>query len=188
MWCVGFSLPWLLLLWSTGSRHAGSVVVAHRLRGMWDLPRPGLEPMSPALVDGFLTTVPPGRWQNIYTSLSGISSFSQRIPCRGFPGGTVVKNPPANAEEIGSSPCPGRSHMLRSNQARAPQLLSLHTRARKPQLQKPACLEPVLCNKRSHLMRSLHTATKSSPRSPQLERAREQQRRPNAAKNKYINK
>ena len=42
----------------------------------------------------------------------------------GFPGGAVVKNPPANAGDTGSSPGPGRSHMLRSNQARAPQLLS----------------------------------------------------------------
>ena len=30
-WCTGFTLPWLLLLWSTGSTHAGSVVVAHGL-------------------------------------------------------------------------------------------------------------------------------------------------------------
>ena len=30
--CSGFSLQWLLLLRSTGSRHAGSVVVAHRLQ------------------------------------------------------------------------------------------------------------------------------------------------------------
>ena len=29
--CAGFSLSWLLLLWSTGSRHAGSVVVVHGL-------------------------------------------------------------------------------------------------------------------------------------------------------------
>ena len=29
--CVGFSLQWLRLLWSMGSRHAGSVVVAHGL-------------------------------------------------------------------------------------------------------------------------------------------------------------
>ena len=29
--CAGFSLWWLLLLQSTGSRHAGSVVVARRL-------------------------------------------------------------------------------------------------------------------------------------------------------------
>ena len=28
---------------------------------MWDLPRPGLEPMSPALAGGFLTTAPPGK-------------------------------------------------------------------------------------------------------------------------------
>ena len=32
-----------------------------------------------------------------------------------FPGGTVVKNPPANAGNAGSSPGPGRSHMPRSN-------------------------------------------------------------------------
>ena len=34
---------------------------AQLLRGMWDLPRPGLEPVSPALVGGFLTTAPPGK-------------------------------------------------------------------------------------------------------------------------------
>ena len=33
----------------------------------------------------------------------------------GFPGGTVVKNPPANAGDTGSIPGPGRSHMPRSN-------------------------------------------------------------------------
>ena len=32
-----------------------------------------------------------------------------------FPGGTVVKNPPANAGDTGSIPGPGRSHRLRSN-------------------------------------------------------------------------
>ena len=31
------------------------------LHGMWDLPGPGLEPMSPELAGGFLTTAPPGR-------------------------------------------------------------------------------------------------------------------------------
>ena len=36
-------------------------------------------------------------------------------PDLGFPGGTVVKNLPANAGDTGSSPGPGRSHMLRSN-------------------------------------------------------------------------
>ena len=33
----------------------------------------------------------------------------------GFPGGTVVKNPPVNAGDTGLSPGPGRSHMPRSN-------------------------------------------------------------------------
>ena len=33
----------------------------------------------------------------------------------GFPGGAVVKNPPANAGDMGSSPGLGRSHMPRSN-------------------------------------------------------------------------
>ena len=55
---------------------AASLVVEHRLqtrrlsnpgsraqllRGMWDLPRPGLEPVSPALAGRFLTTVQPGK-------------------------------------------------------------------------------------------------------------------------------
>ncbi|KAJ8782908.1 hypothetical protein J1605_009516 [Eschrichtius robustus] len=34
---------------------------SHLLRGMWDLPGPGFEPVSPALADGFLTTVPAGK-------------------------------------------------------------------------------------------------------------------------------
>ena len=32
-----------------------------------------------------------------------------------FPGGAVVKNPPAHAEDTGSIPGPGRSHMPQSN-------------------------------------------------------------------------
>ena len=32
-----------------------------------------------------------------------------------FPGGAVVENLPANAEDMGSIPGPGRSHMPRSN-------------------------------------------------------------------------
>ena len=39
---------------------------AQLLRGMWDLPRPGLEPVSPALAGRFSTTVPPGKpWDYI---------------------------------------------------------------------------------------------------------------------------
>ena len=54
-----YSLRWLLLL-----QRVGSVFVALRLsrfHSMWNLPGPGIEPVSPALVDGFLTTRPPGK-------------------------------------------------------------------------------------------------------------------------------
>ena len=34
---------------------------AQLLRGMWYLPRPGLEPVSPALAGGFSTAAPPGK-------------------------------------------------------------------------------------------------------------------------------
>ena len=55
---------------------AASLVVEHRLQtrrlsncgswaqllsGMWDLPRPGLKPVSPALAGRFSTTAPPGK-------------------------------------------------------------------------------------------------------------------------------
>ena len=72
-----FAVHWLLIAVASlccGAPALGvraSVVVAHRLsscgaraslfRGMWDLPGPGLEPVSPALAGGFLTTAPPGK-------------------------------------------------------------------------------------------------------------------------------
>ena len=56
---------------------------------------------------------------------------------RDFPGGAVVESSPANAGDTGSIPGPGRSHMPRSNSACVPQLLSLCSRARKPQLLSP---------------------------------------------------
>ena len=40
---------------------------------------------------------------------------SQKKPTWDFPGGAVVKNPPANAGDTGSSSGLGRSHMPRSN-------------------------------------------------------------------------
>ena len=36
---------------------------------MWDLPGPGLEPMSPTLAGGFLTTAPPGKPLHIVLAL-----------------------------------------------------------------------------------------------------------------------
>ena len=67
-------------------------------------------------------------------------------------------------------PDPGRFHMPRSNRAGAPQLQSLNSRAREPQLLKPECLEPVL-HKRTTTMRSLSTPRKSKFHSLQLEKS-----------------
>ena len=48
----------------------------------------------------------------------------------------MVKNPPASAGDTGLTPGLERSHMLRSNWARAPQLLSPCSRAGEPLLLK----------------------------------------------------
>ena len=90
-----------------------------------------------------------------------------------FPGGAVVKNPPANAGNMGSIPGPGGSHMLgRNYQARAPQLLSLRVWSLCPATREAATVKGPC------------TTMKSGPRLPQLEKALTQKQRPNTAKNK----
>ena len=71
----------------------------------------------------------------------------------------MVENLLANAGDTGSSPGLGRSHMPWSNWAHEPQLLSLRVWG--------------LCSatREAATVRSLHTAIKSGPRSPQLEKA-----------------
>ncbi|KAJ8779229.1 hypothetical protein J1605_012691 [Eschrichtius robustus] len=54
-----------------------------------------------------------------------LNKQTNKRKCKGFPGGAVVENLPANAGDTGSSPGLGRSHMPRTNWAREPQLLSL---------------------------------------------------------------
>ena len=48
-----------------------------------------------------------------FKTLYGYSD--QELCGRVFPGDAVVKNPPANAGDTGSSPGPGRSHTPRSS-------------------------------------------------------------------------
>jgi len=43
------------------------------------------------------------------------SLFIKRNVLQGFPDGSVVKNPPANAGDTGSIPDLGRFHILQSN-------------------------------------------------------------------------
>ena len=98
--CVGFSLQWLVLWRSTGSRSMGFSNWAHRLgscnsqalgRGlrnwdaqdyllysMWDRPVPGIEPTYPALAGGFLSTVPPGKSHQVFI---WTSKWSRKLLC-----------------------------------------------------------------------------------------------------------
>ena len=68
-----------------------------------------------------------------------------KMGVRDFPGGAVVKNPPANGGDMDSIPgredptCCGATTPVRHNYW-----------AHVPQLLKPACLQPVLHNKRGH--------------------------------------
>ena len=71
-----------------------------------DLPNPGIEPRSPALQAGSLPTELSGKSKEVLS----IDKNS-----RGFPGGSVVKNLPASAGDLGLIPDPGRSHIPRSN-------------------------------------------------------------------------
>ena len=90
---------------------------------------------------------------------------------KGFPGGAVVENLPANAGDTGSSPGLGRSHMPRNNYAREPQLLSLRVWS--------------LCSatREAATVRGPRTVMKSGPHLPRLEKALAQKRRPNTAIN-----
>ena len=73
------------------------------------VPQPGMEPMSLQWKRRVLTIGLPGREFSPHFLFFFNNSF------RDFPGGAVVKNPPASAGDTGSLPGPGRSHMPRSN-------------------------------------------------------------------------
>ena len=47
--------------WALECRLSSCDARAYLLHGMWDLPGPWLEPVSPALPGGFLTIAPPGK-------------------------------------------------------------------------------------------------------------------------------
>ena len=74
----------------------------------------------------------------------------------GFPGDSMVKNPPCNARDAGLSPGPGKSHVPQGSWACSPQLLSPCSGVHKLQplspraatTKSPHALMPVLCDKR----------------------------------------
>ena len=76
----------------------------------------------------------------------------------------MLKNLPADAGGTGSSPELGRSHRPRSSGAHGPQPLSLHPRAREPQLQglaSPGALAPQQGVARTLCSWEGHAATKA---------------------------
>ena len=81
---------------------------------------------------------------------------------RGFPGGAVVENLPANAGDTGSSPGLGRSHMPRRNWAREPQLLSLRVWSLCPATGEAAIVK----GPRTAMKSGPRTAMKSGPHLP----------------------
>ena len=95
---TGFSLQWLLLLQSAGFKYTGfsSCLV------------------TPGHVESF-----PTRYRT-HVSCTGrkilIHWITSEVPrtasLRAFPGGSVVKNPPAKAGDTGSIPDLGRPHVL----------------------------------------------------------------------------
>ena len=89
--CAGFSLQWLLLLQSTGSRRvsfsrygswAQQLWYTGELRGIWDCPRPGIESGSPALQGRFITIGPLGKspWRRFQLRLSSATWTVLRFP------------------------------------------------------------------------------------------------------------
>ena len=99
----------------------------------------------------FRTTVEP---RNNHIRLS-----KSKGSVRGFPGGAVVENLPANAGDAGSNPGLGGSHVTRSNWDREPQLLSLHMWSLCP------------ATGGARIVRGQRTEMKSGPQLPQLEKA-----------------
>ena len=106
---------------------AASLVAEHRLQmrrlsscgswaqllcGMWDPPRPGLEPVSPALAGRFSTTAPPGKPLrgnfnlsiNICTKRCTIQSKNTQVAITHFKKYPVLQKPPSCPLPVTSPP------------------------------------------------------------------------------------
>ena len=74
---------------------------AQLLRGMWDLPGPGLEPVSPALAGRFSTTAPPGK--------PLVTVFDSQLFL------LILRRVPPPTPVVCLSPCPEVSETFRSS-------------------------------------------------------------------------
>ena len=87
-----------------------------------------MAPLLPTHPKSLVSSTSIGRWTTVNPGVQD------------FPGGLVVKSPPANAGDMGSTPGPGRFHTSQNNSARAPHL-SMPTPPRACALQKQHCHE-----------------------------------------------
>ena len=78
--CSGFSCCWAQAGGCSGFRSCGTW--AQLLLSMWDLPRPGIKPMSPAPAGRFLTTEPPGKSNASYLNLTLYKRKQKIMPRR----------------------------------------------------------------------------------------------------------
>ena len=129
-----YSRLWLMVCYSphtfavccvtTASLQAAALSLPHSISTTALAGRPLTQPPSrdpgqsePAISDGRMMSVT--RTARAPRASRRPASSPQGLPSEtktgGSPGGAVVENPPANAGDTGSSPGPGRSHMLRSN-------------------------------------------------------------------------
>ena len=121
---AGFSPQWLLLLRSVGCRCTGfgsSGSQAQLPHSMWNLPGPGIEPVSPPLAGGFLTTVPPGKSKtHMYYRSLGTAYFSIMIRVSGGCNPVVIWDCSLIREaQLGKEPFPSSLKLLA-------ELISLH--------------------------------------------------------------
>ena len=77
---------------------------------IWDLPRPGIEPMPPALQGGFLTTGPPGKPKLHISNLVG----KWKCPCRECKACCIVYGKLRHTCDYALLLLPGESHRQRS--------------------------------------------------------------------------
>ena len=128
-WTVGASLPscrWLWppenppalpwRRWGCGSRPGSCCAVSGT---SWTSAR-----LLPAAGGAAATRL--GRQFTFTLKQDKTAMVKKKKSTRGFPGGSMAKNPSVNAGDTGSIPDPRRPHVPWSNSAHGPQLLSIH--------------------------------------------------------------
>ena len=101
--------------WASGLRVAESDTTERlTLSSSHARPGPHLANRSALLPLTLPTKFPPPPWEETWSPKYVTISHSKDSSA-GFPGGSVVKNPPANAGNTGLIPGPKRSHVLWSN-------------------------------------------------------------------------